>query len=40
MIYHSLQSNARLSIENRYNQQLVWKALLEEYKILTQNVPK
>jgi glycosyltransferase involved in cell wall biosynthesis len=40
MIYHSLQSNARLSIENRYDQQLVWKALLEEYKILTQNVPK
>ncbi len=40
MIYHSLQTNARLSIENRYNQQLVWKALLEEYKILTQNVPK
>jgi glycosyltransferase involved in cell wall biosynthesis len=40
MIYHSLQSNARLSIENRYDQQLVWKALLEEYKILTQTVPK
>ncbi len=40
MIYHSLQPNARLNIENRYNQQLVWKALLEEYKILTQNVPK
>lgn len=40
MIYHSLQSNARKSIENRFNQEVVWKAIVEEYKIITQNVSK
>ena len=40
MIYHSLQSNARKSIENRFNQEVVWKAIIEEYKIITQNVSK
>jgi glycosyltransferase involved in cell wall biosynthesis len=40
MIYHSLQSNARKSIENRFNQEVVWKAIIDEYKIITQNVSK
>ncbi len=35
-----LQSNARASIEARFDQQVVWKAILEEYKIVTDNVYK
>ncbi|MBS1737348.1 MAG: glycosyltransferase family 4 protein [Bacteroidetes bacterium] len=30
--YNQLKSNARMMIENRYEQSLVWKALLEEYQ--------
>ncbi len=37
-LYHSLQLNARQSIESRFDQQVVWNALLDEYKIITQNV--
>lgn len=37
-LYHSLQLNARQSIESRFDQQVVWNALLDEYKIIIQNV--
>ncbi|MFZ4106182.1 glycosyltransferase [Flavobacterium sp.] len=40
LVYHTLQSNARKGIENRFDQQVVWKAILEEYKIITNNVSK
>lgn len=33
-LYNKLKSNSRMMIENRYQQQLVWKAILKEYKIL------
>lgn len=36
--FQFLQSNARVSIESRFDQQVVWNALLNEYKKITQNV--
>jgi len=33
--YHQLKLNARPMIQFRYEQQVVWNALLEEYKLLT-----
>ena len=33
-LYQHLRSNARKSITERYNQQVVWEAILEEYKHL------
>ena len=36
--FQFLQSNARASIENRFDQQVVWNALLNEYKKISQNV--
>lgn len=35
---NQLQQNARPMIVSRYEQQLVWQAILEEYKILEKNV--
>jgi len=40
LLYYSLHSNARKGIENRFDQQVVWKATLEEYKRITDNVYK
>lgn len=40
LLYYSLHSNARKGIENRFDQQIVWKATLEEYKRITDNVYK
>ena len=40
VLYHSLQCRTRSSIENRFDQHIVWKALMEEYKIITDNVSK
>lgn len=34
VLYNHLKQNARPMIESRYSQQTVWKALLEEYKML------
>ena len=34
-LYHYLQSNARKMILNRFEQNVVWKALLNEYNCLT-----
>ncbi len=39
-LYKNLQANARLNIENRFDQQVVWKAILDEYKIITDYVSK
>lgn len=36
--FRFLQSNARASIESRFDQQVVWNALLNEYKNITRNV--
>lgn len=36
--YRQLQTNARPMIVSRYEQQLVWEALLEEYKIVQKSV--
>ena len=36
--YNQLQSNARKMITNRYEQQVVWEAILNEYKSLEKNV--
>ena len=36
--YNQLQSNARKMITDRYEQQLVWDAILNEYKSLEKNV--
>lgn len=36
--FRFLQSNARASIESRFDQQVVWNALLNEYKKITRNV--
>ena len=36
--YNQLQSNARKMITDRYEQQLVWDAILNEYKSLVKNV--
>ncbi|MCP2037691.1 glycosyltransferase family 4 protein [Chryseobacterium sp. HSC-36S06] len=36
--YYSMKSNARPLIESRYRQEVVWQALLEEYKTLIGNV--
>ncbi|WP_196892011.1 glycosyltransferase family 4 protein [Aureivirga marina] len=33
-----LKQNARLMIQDRYQQELVWKALLEEYQLLIKNL--
>lgn len=33
-LYHSLQQNSRRMIVERYQQEAVWKALLEEYNFL------
>lgn len=33
-LYRKLQSNARQMIKDRYEQQMVWQAMLEEYKYL------
>ncbi len=38
VFYKQLQSNTRDMIKNRYEQQVVWKALLEEYQRLEKNV--
>ncbi len=35
-----MKANARLNVESRFNQQAVWKAILDEYKIITDNVSK
>ena len=37
-LYTKLKENSRRMIENRYEQSLVWKALLEEYEGLLQSV--
>ena len=36
--YSVLKSNARKMITSRYEQQVVWEALLAEYKSLEKNV--
>lgn len=36
MFYNKLQINARNMIQSRYEQQVVWDALLKEYKTLLQ----
>lgn len=38
-LYNHLQHNARPMICNRYEQKVVWEALLEEYKEQTANLP-
>ncbi len=35
-----MKANARLNVESRFNQQAVWKAILDEYKIIIDNVSK
>lgn len=35
--YNQLQQNARLMIQSRYEQKVVWEALLEEYQLLIDN---
>ena len=34
--YYSMKSNARPLIESRYRQEVVWQALLEEYRRVTE----
>jgi hypothetical protein len=36
--YLVMKNNARKLIESRYSHELVWKAILEEYKKYEQNV--
>lgn len=36
--YHHLKTNARLMIESRYEQSVVWNALLDEYNCLIKNL--
>lgn len=38
--YQTLQRNARLMIQNRYEQQVVWNALLKEYNYLLNQIKK
>ncbi len=37
-LFNSLKCNAREMIVSRYEQKVVWNAILEEYKLLEQNV--